>query len=281
MLIYANLPLSSGENGLILKLYNPESGTLVNSPGTALQEISNGVFYADVTQDLSLDLRADVVDTDGDALASDWLYEGNSVVGLARTDEEPEPVYTQVVRRNSDDDQPLYFEWPNPSEVLYAQRSINGAAYEDVDGTIAYLRTEAGANLYTLSHDAADRPSEGQAEYKVTSGSVTRIIPLSVDTGGGGEGNGLHQLTVYARDINGNGLAGARINIDGTSITQATDTLGKAVFNVDPAAYLLNCSPPAGFDTPAQEVANVLGDMSVTFTLNESSGGGCNVPWIG
>jgi hypothetical protein len=264
-----------------LKLYNPESGTQINSPGTLLQEIGNGVFYADVSQSLARDLRADVIDSDGDALASDWLYEGNSVVGLARTDVEPEPVYTQVVRRNADDEQPLYFEWPNPSETLTAQRSLNGGAYEDIAGTVAYFRTEAGMNLYTLAYDAADRPSEGQAEYKVTSGSATRIIPLSVDTGGGGDGNGLYQLTVQAKDINGNGLAGARINIDGTNITLATDTLGYAVFNVDPAAYVLNCSPPAGYDTPSQEVANVLGDTGLTFTLSQSSSGSGCVPWIG
>jgi len=282
MLIFANLPLNAGDDGLMLKLYNPQSGVMINSPaGDLMQDMGNGVFYADVTQGLALDLRADVLDADGDPIASDWLYEGNSVVGLARTDVEPEPVYTSVVRRNSDDDQPLYFEWPNPSESLSAQRSLNGGAYEDIDGTVDYFRTEAGANLYTLSYDAADRPSDGQAEYKVTSGSVTRIIPLSVDTGGGGDGSGLYQLTVHAKDINGNGLAGARINIDGTGITLATDTLGKCVFNVDPAAYMLNCSPPAGYDTPTQEVANVLGDTSVTFTLVESSDSGCGVPWIG
>jgi hypothetical protein len=281
MLIFANLPLHAGTIGLTLKLYNPQSGILINAPGSAMQEMGNGVFYADVTQDLNLDIRADVLDDEGDAIASDWLYEGNSVVGLARTDEEPEPVYTSVVRRNADDDQPLYFEWPNPSESLTAQRSLNGGAYEDIAGTVAYFRTEAGAYLYTISYEVSDRPSNGQAEYKVTSGSTTRIIPLSIDTGGGGEGSGLYQLTVNAVDINGAALAGARVNIDGTGITLATDTLGKAVFNVDPAAYVLNCSPPAGYDTPAQEVANVLDDTSVTFTLSETSGGsGSCVPWI-
>ena len=281
MLIFANLPLTAGESGLTLKLYNPQSGTQLNAPGDAMQEMGNGVFYADVTQDISGDLRADVLDADGDAIASDWLYEGNSVVGLARTDEEPEPVYTNVVRRNADDDQPLYFEWPTPSESLTAEKSINGGAYEAIDGVVSYLRTEAGANLYTIAYEASDRPTDGTAEYKVTSGTVTRIIPLSVDTGGGGDGSGLYQLTVYARDIDGNGLAGARVNIDGTGITLATDTLGKCVFNVDPAVYLLNCSPPAGYETPVQEVANVLDDLSVTFTLAKSTDAGCHIPWVG
>jgi len=281
MLIFANLPLNSGENGLTLMLYNPQSGVQINAPSDLMQEMGNGVFYADVTQDITEDLRADVLDSQGDAIASDWLYEGNSVVGLARTDEEPEPVYTNVVRRNADDDQPLYFEWPTPSETLTAQKSINGAAYEDIVGSVSFLRTEAGANLYTISYEAADRPTDGTAEYKVTSGTVTRIIPLSVDTGGGGDGAGLYQLTVNVVDVNGNGLAGARINIDGTNIVLATDTLGRCVFNVDPAAYVLTCSPPAGYETPAQEVANVLDDMSLTFSLAESSGSSCTPPWIG
>ena len=281
MLIFANLPLNSGETGLTLKLYDPQSGVQINAPSNLMQEMGNGVFYADVTQTITGDLRADVLNTDGDAIASDWLYEGNSVVGLARTEEEPEPVYTNVVRRNADDDQPLYFEWPNPSEILTAKKSINGGDYEDITGTVSFLRTEAGANLYTLSYNTSDRPTDGTAEYKITSGTVTRIVPLSVDTGGGGDGSGLYQLTVVVEDVSGNGLSGARINIDGTGTTLATDTLGRCVFNVDPAAYLLNCSPPAGYDTPSQEVANVLGDMSVKFTLSESSNSGCNIPWIG
>ncbi len=281
MLIFANLPLNTGNNGLVLKLYDPQSGVQLNTPGDVMQEMGNGVFYADVTQEISTDLRADVLDADGDAIASDWLYQGNSVVGLARIDEEPDPVYTNVVRRNADDDQPLYFEWPNASELLTAQKSINGGDYENIEGSVSYFRTEAGANLYTISYNTADRPTDGTAEYKVTSGTVTRIIPLSVDTGGGGDGSGLYQLTVNAVDPSGAALSGARINIDGTGITLATDTLGKCVFNVDPAVYMLNCSPPAGYETPSQEVANVLGDMSITFTLAESSGGGCSVPWVG
>ncbi len=280
MLIFANLPLHAGETGLALKLYNPQSGVLINAPGNAMQEMGNGVFYADVTQDLDLDLRADVLDDQGAEIASDWLYQGNSVVGLARTDVEPDPVYTNVVRRNADDDQPLYFEWPNASELLTAQKSINGGAYEDISGVVSYFRTEAGANLYTISYDSADRPVDGTAEYKVTSGTITRIIPLSVDTGGGGDGSGLYQLTVNAVDLNGAALSGARINIDGTGITLATDTLGKCVFNVDPAVYMLNCSPPAGYETPPQEVANVLDDLSITFTLAPSSDSGCSVPWL-
>ena len=188
MLIYANLPISAGENGLVLKLYEPTSGVMINSPGNSLQEISNGVFFVDVSQTINTDLRADVFDADGDALASDWLYLGNSVVGLARTEELESPVYTNVVRRNVNDTNPLFFEWPTPAASLSVSVSINGGYYTTSTGVASFVRSESNSNLYALSYDANDRPQTGVAEYKVTDGVNTRIIPLSIDSGGSTDG---------------------------------------------------------------------------------------------
>ncbi|MGI9459988.1 MAG: hypothetical protein ACR2NF_08330 [Pirellulales bacterium] len=92
MLVFTNLPANEGDVGLKLFLYSPENGNLINASGTPLSELSNGVFMAEVYQPITTDLRADVETSIGDVLASDWLYKGNSVVGLKATEEEPKPV---------------------------------------------------------------------------------------------------------------------------------------------------------------------------------------------
>ena len=188
MLIYANLPINTGDSGLVLKLYNPTTGNQINAPGDVMLEINNGVFYVDVVQDIVGDLRADVFDADGDALASDWLYQGNSIIGLARVDERKEPVYTNVVRRNVNDTNPLFFEWPTPAASLSVSVSINGGEYAASTGAASFVRSESDSNLYALSYDASDRPETGVAEYKVTDGVNTRIVPLSIDSGGSTDG---------------------------------------------------------------------------------------------
>ncbi len=188
MIIYANLPMNVGESGLTIRFYNPSTGTQINAPGDVMLELSNGVFYADVTQDINTDLRADVYNLDGDIIASDFLYLGNSIVGLARIEEDPEPVYTNVVRRNANDDNALFFEWPEPSLALSGLVSLNGGDYVAVSGPITYLRTESGTNLYSIGFIPADRPASGVAEYKISDGVNTRIIPLSIDSGGSSDG---------------------------------------------------------------------------------------------
>ena len=147
MLIYANLPINAGDSGLVLKLYNPTSGSQINAPGDVMLEINNGVFYVDVVQDIVGDLRADVFDADGDALASDWLYQGNSIIGLARVDERKEPVYTNVVRRNVNDTNPLFFEWPTPAASLSVSVSINGGDYAASTGVASFVRSESDSNM--------------------------------------------------------------------------------------------------------------------------------------
>lgn len=188
MLVYANLPLNAGESGLTLRIFDPSTGSQLNSPGDVMLEISNGVFYADITQSITTDLRADVYDLDGDIIASDFLYLGNAVIGLARVEEDPDPVYTNVVRRNANDDNALFFEWPAASLSLTGLVSLNGGDYAAVSGPIAFLRTESGTNLYSIGFNPADRPTSGVAEYKITDGVNTRIIPLSIDSGGSSDG---------------------------------------------------------------------------------------------
>ena len=95
-------------------------------------------------------------------------------------------------------------------------------------------------------------------------------------------GTGLNQITVTVQDSLGNGLQGAKINVDDTVISLVTPISGDVVFNLDLGSAKLDVLPPAGYDTPASQTINVTGDGNVVFTLTESSTStGGNVNWIG
>jgi hypothetical protein len=101
----------------------------------------------------------------------------------------------------------------------------------------------------------------------------------------GSGGSGLYQATVRVQDSNTNALQGARVNVDGTTLTLTTDSSGEVTFNLDSGVYLLEVSPPAGYDTPVGQVLTITaGDPATTvYTLTEtdSGGGECTPPWIG
>ena len=189
--------------------------------------------------------------------------------------------YYNVVTRNSGDTNPVSFEWPNTGSVITGRVSINGGPYASMAGSITEVRQEGDVYLYQIGYNIADRATVGVAEYELTDGATTRYLPLAVDTGGSSGGSGLYQVTVAVRDVALNALQGARINVDGTTLTQTTGTNGTVVFNLDPGVYTLECSPPAGYDTPVGQVVTVTSsDTSASFTLLETNpgGGGCEVP---
>jgi len=110
---------------------------------------------------------------------------------------------------------------------------------------------------------------------------VDTTTDLTNQTAGG---IGMFQASVRVQDSSGNALQGARVNVDGTTLSLTTGVSGEVVFNLDSGVYLLNVLPPANYDTPAGQVLTITSsDPSQTvFTLAETTPpSGCDVPWIG
>ena len=96
-------------------------------------------------------------------------------------------------------------------------------------------------------------------------------------------GTGLYQATVRVQDTATDSLQGARVNVDGTTLTLTTGTSGEITFNLDSGVYLLDVSPPAGFETPTSAVLTISGsDPSDTvFTLvSNTTPGSCDPAWL-
>ena len=93
--------------------------------------------------------------------------------------------------------------------------------------------------LGATSHKASIRPPDTLGFY----------LDAQVSTAGSG-GTGLYQATVRVQDASNNALQGARVNVDGTTLTLTTDSSGEVTFNLDSGVYLLEVSPPANYDTP-------------------------------
>jgi len=313
----ANTPvlveLPSGLDNILVKLYrisvidgdanvlNDEVYDNTSGPD-AVTEYTNkeGLYYTYIDEPLAGWHYAKYEDgDDGSIVATGWVYMTDTVnyhytqFDVPVSDESPAAQgraatsaseYYNIVTRSSADNNPVFFEWPDTGRVITGRKSINGGPYTSIAGSITEIRPEGSVFLYQLSYDAADRATVGVAEYELTDGLTTRFLPLSVDTGGSNGGSGLYQLTVTVTDLSANSLQGARINIDGTTLTQTTGVGGTAVFNVDSGVYLLTVSPPAGYDTPVSQTVTVSNaDTSSSFTLTETGGGGgdCDIPWIG
>jgi len=124
--------------------------------------------------------------------------------------------------------------------------------------------------------------NQPQGTY-VTPDTLGFYLDAQVSTAGSG-GTGLYQLTVLVQDTSANALQGARVNIDGTTLTLTTDSSGEVVFNLDSGIYTLDVSPPAGYETPISNIVTInTSDTSSTFTLaatSDGGGGDCDVPWL-
>ena len=115
----------------------------------------------------------------------------------------------------------------------------------------------------------------------VTEGSFGYYVDAQVSSAGAG-GSGLYQVTVTVQNESAEVLQGARVNVDGTTLTLVTDSSGQCVFNLDSGIYTLHVSPPAGYQTPTGNVVTITSsDISSTFTLTATSSASCDVPWIG
>ena len=125
--------------------------------------------------------------------------------------------------------------------------------------------------------------NQPQGSY-TTSGTLGFYLDAQVSSAGSG-GSGLYQATVRVQDSNNDALQGARINVDGTTLTLTTNSQGEVTFNLDSGVYLLEVSPPAGYDTPTGQVLTVLtsdpADTIFTLYPTDPDAGGCTPPWIG
>jgi hypothetical protein len=116
----------------------------------------------------------------------------------------------------------------------------------------------------------------------VTEGSFGYYVDAQVSSAGAG-GSGLYQVTVTVQNESAEVLQGARVNVDGTTLTLVTSSSGQCVFNLDSGIYTLHVSPPAGYQTPTGNVVTITtADVSSTFTLAATTpSGACDVPWVG
>ncbi len=116
----------------------------------------------------------------------------------------------------------------------------------------------------------------------LTVGSFGYYLDAQVSSAGAG-GSGLYQVTVNVQNEDGDRLQGARINVDGTTLTLVSDSSGECVFNLDSGIYLLEMSPPANYQTPVGNTVTVTtSDTSSTFTLTATTpSGDCDIPWVG
>lgn len=93
-----------------------------------------------------------------------------------------------TVERSPTDAKVITFAWPVSGATITATVSKDNASYVATSGTVSFLRTEGGRHFYTLSYNAADRPTtEGTARYKFTDGVYTRYVNIRIAVVGGAE----------------------------------------------------------------------------------------------
>ena len=147
----------------------------------------------------------------------------------------------------------------------------------------------SAADIYTYftdgtREDAFKADTSGLSTFDPASDTVARVTlvdtttDLTNQTAGG---IGMFQASVRVQDSNGDALQGARINVDGTTLSLTTGVSGEVVFNLDSGVYLLNLLPPANYGTPSGQVLTITSSdpAQTVFTLDTS--GGCGTPWIG
>ncbi len=168
------------------------------------------------------------------------------------------------------------------SEIVEGIFNESQAGYTTAGTFGYYLDSQVSAAGGAVDTGAiADAVWDEDRTGHTTPGTFGYNLDAQVSSAGAG-GSGLYQVTVSVQDASNNALQGARVNVDGTTLTLTTDSSGECVFNLDSGVYLLSCSPPAGFDTPTSLVATVTtADINKEFTLTPTSSASCDVPWVG
>ncbi len=240
--VYANLAVSGGQD-LSLRIINPSTGQIVIT--VDLAELENGTFSANVPS-FSIVYRADVIDEDGDTIATDWVYPNSQVIGIYAEEEQEIPTYYTTVRRNSGDESPIFFQWYTDGASLTVTKSLNGEAYQPLSGTASYLREEsADLFVYQIEYNEDDRPNVGTVSYKVTDGTKTHIIPVTIDSGSINlVGLGSIEAPLIIESTNGERIDGVAVwvtqDLAGDKVvagTLYTDGQGLVTFWLDEGTY--------------------------------------------
>ena len=171
------------------------------------------------------------------------------------------------------------------AEIVDAVWSEDQSSYTTAGSFGYYLDAQVSAAGVTPPTAAAIADAvwdEIRSPDHVTEGSFGYYVDAQVSSAGAG-GSGLYQVTVTVQNESAEVLQGARVNVDGTTLTLVTDSSGQCVFNLDSGIYTLHVSPPAGYQTPTGNVVTITSsDVSSTFTLAATTpSGDCDVPWVG
>ena len=169
------------------------------------------------------------------------------------------------------------------SEIVEGIFSEPQAGYTTAGTFGYYLDSQVSAAGGAVDTAAiADAVWDESRSGHTTLGTFGYYLDAQVSTAGAG-GSGLYQVTVNVQNQDGDALQGARINVDGTTLTLVSDSAGQCVFNLDSGIYLLEMSPPAGYQTPVGNTITVTtSDISSTFTLTATApSGDCDIPWVG
>ena len=128
--------------------------------------------------------------------------------------------------RTIDDETPLRFTWPTPSETITVERSVNAGAFEAAAGAVTFFRTEGLQHFYKLAYDAADR-AIGIVRYRLNDGTDTLFMTLQVldlSSGGGGDATEDNQLAILAALTGTEVIQVASPNVDGNLVLTQGDT---------------------------------------------------------
>ena len=153
-----------------------------------------------------------------------------------------------------------------------------------VDTTTDLTNQSGGGGDCPTAQEIVDAWGNQPQGVYTTPDTLGFYLDAQVSSAGSG-GTGLYQATVRVQGSNGDALQGARVNVDGTTLTMTTGTSGEVTFNLDSGVYLMDVSPPAGYDTPVSQVVTITSSNPATtiYTLSETDpdAGGCTPPWIG
>ncbi len=171
---------------------------------------------------------------------------------------------------------------PTTSQIADAVWDESQSGHTTVGSFGYYLDAQVsgagGGSAPTVSQIADGVWDELQSGH-TTVGTFGYYVDAQI-SGAGSGGSGLYQVTVRVEDSSNDALQGARVNVDGTTLTLTTTMTGEVVFNLDAGTYTLNVSPPAGYSTPAgQSVTVTSSDVTETFTLTGT--GTCDAGWLG
>jgi len=172
------------------------------------------------------------------------------------------------------------------AEIVEGVWSEDQSTYTTAGSFGYYLDSQvsaAGGGTPPTAAQIADAVwDEVRSPDHVTEGTFGYYVDAQVSSAGAG-GSGLYQVTVTVQNESAEVLQGARVNVDGTTLTLVTNSSGQCVFNLDSGIYTLHVSPTAGYQTPTGNVVTITtADVSSTFTLAATApSGDCDVPWVG